>query len=61
MNTRFIKIEGYLEVPVNTTPNILCLDLTPALKEIGVINFKGTISNREDCMKEDEVNHVTIL
>ena len=60
MDSRFIKIEGYLEVPTNITPNIICLDLTKALRELGVIDFKGTISNREDCIRDDEVNCVTI-
>jgi hypothetical protein len=57
---RYIKIDGYLEVPADITVNMLCLDLIPALKGIGVSNFEGVLYNRADCARQDEENHVTI-
>lgn len=61
MDNRFIKIEGCLEVPADITPNMFCLAFVGALKNIEVIDFKGTISNREDCLKDDEVNCITVV
>jgi hypothetical protein len=61
MDNRFIKIDGYVELPAYITPNMFCLAFTEALKNIDVIDFTGTIRNREDCLKEDEVNCVTVV